>query len=270
VRVIAGVGAVLFWLVQQLLARWGGLPLVDSILLAVLLVAVPALASAQLPLAAGVRLERLPAYWGSIATLWLLGTAAWLVGTREGGAAAVGLVPLRWLSLAAWSVALTLGAMLIIVIFRVIADRVGAAESRLLRELIPRTAEEKRVFGMLSVAAGVGEEIAYRGYAIPALAPSLGFGGAAVVTSVVFGALHGYQGWLGTTRTALMGGFLAWGFLAAGSLWPAIIAHSAVDLLAGIVLVEKLLPPERSLGVVGALDDLPTEADVRSETDREN
>jgi hypothetical protein len=86
--------------VQQLLARWGGLPLADTVLVSVLLVAVPALALAQVPLAAGLRVERLPAYWGSLATLWLLGTAAWLVGTRDGGgSAAIGFVPLPWLSL---------------------------------------------------------------------------------------------------------------------------------------------------------------------------
>lgn len=269
-RVSVALGAVLFWVVQQLLARWGGLPLADSILLAVLLVAVPALAWAQLPIAAGARLERLPAYWGSIATLWLLGTAAWLVGTRVGGPTAVGLKPLPWLSLAAWTVGLTAGAMLIIAIFRMIGRLVGAEESPLLTELIPRTPQEKRVFGLLSVAAGVGEEIAYRGYAIPVLVPLLGVAGAAALTSVVFGALHGYQGWLGMTRTAVMGGFLAWGFLAAGSLWPSMAAHTAIDLLAGIVLGEKLLPPGRSLGVVGAVEDLPTEGVVPSETDRGN
>jgi membrane protease YdiL (CAAX protease family) len=260
VRVIAAAGAVLFWLAQQLLARWGGLPLADSILLPVLLIAVPALALAQVPLAAGLRVERLPAYWGSLATLWLLGSAAWLVGTRNGGSAAIGLVPLPWLSLGAWTLGLTVGAMLIILVFREIAQRTGADESPLLRDLMPRTGEEKRVFALLSFAAGVGEEIAYRGYAIPMLAPLIGVGGAAALTSLVFGALHGYQGWLGTVRTAAMGGFLAWGFLASGSLWPAILAHTAIDLLAGIVLGEKLLSPAKAGGVVGAPSNPDTES----------
>jgi membrane protease YdiL (CAAX protease family) len=260
VRVIAAGGAALFWVVQQLLARWGGLPAADTILLAVLLVAVPALALAQVPLAAGLRVERLPAYWGSLATLWLLGSAAWLVGTRDGGSAAIGLVPLPWLALVAWTIGLTVGAMVIILLFREIAQRTGADESALLRDLMPRTREEKRVFALLSVAAGGGEEIAYRGYAIPMLAPLIGVEGAVAVTSLVFGALHGYQGWLGTVRTAAMGGFLAWGFLASGSLWPAILAHTAIDLLAGIVLGEKLLSPTRAGGVVGAPFHTDTES----------
>jgi membrane protease YdiL (CAAX protease family) len=260
VRLIAAAGAVLFWVVQQLLDRSGGLPLADTILLSALLVAVPALALAQVPLAAGLRVERLPAYWGSLATLWLLGTAAWLVGTRDGGSAAIGLVPLPWLSAVAWTGGLTFGAMVIILIFREIAERAGVDESPLLRELMPRTGEEKRVFALLSVAAGFGEEIAYRGYAIPVLAPLVGVGGAAALSSVVFGALHGYQGWLGTARTAAMGGFLAWGFLASGSLWPAIAAHTAIDLVAGIVLGEKLLSPAKAGGVVGAPFHTDTES----------
>jgi membrane protease YdiL (CAAX protease family) len=257
--VIAASGAVLFWIVQQVLQRAAGLALADSILVAVLVVAVPSVALAQVPLAADLRVERLPAYWGSLATLWLLGTAAWLVGTRDGGPDAVGLVPLPWPSLVAWTIGLTLGAGAIILVFRWIVERTATEETAVLRDLIPRTSQEKQVFALLSVAAGVGEEIAYRGYAITALAPSLGVGGAAVLTSVVFGGLHAYQGWLGTMRTAAMGGLLAWGFVAAGSLWPAILAHTAIDLLAGIVLGEKLLSPRKPGGVMGALDARTTQ-----------
>jgi membrane protease YdiL (CAAX protease family) len=243
--VIGWVGAILFWSLLLSLLYGFELALADAILLSALLVAVPGLALAQVPLIASVRIERLPAYWGSIATLWLLGSAAWLVGTRSGGARAIGFVPLPLVSLATWTVGLTAAAMLIIVVFSAIAERTGWDESTLLRELLPRTRREKTVFGVLSLAAGVGEEMAYRGYAIPVLASLMGAPGAAAVSSVVFGALHGYQGWLGAVRTALMGGVLAWGFLATGSVWPVILAHTAIDVLAGIVFGEKLLPRRR-------------------------
>jgi membrane protease YdiL (CAAX protease family) len=254
VKVVGWVGAILFWVVQLTLLFVFYMALPDTILLAALLVAVPAVATAQLPLIASVRVERLSAYWGSIATLWLLGSACWLVGTRRGGAAALGLFGLAPVSMALWSVGLTVGGLLTILLFREISVRTGAEDSPVLRELMPRTRQEKGVFGLLSLAAGVAEELAYRGYAIPMLAPLLGVGGAAILTSTVFGVLHGYQGWLGTVRTGLMGGLLAWGFLASGSLWPPIVAHTAIDLIAGIVLGEKLLPPPRGAGVEGALD----------------
>lgn len=256
VRRIAGVTVVLFWVVQLTLMLIAGLALLDSVLVAVLLVAVPGLSVAQLPLIDDRPLERLPAYWSSIAALWLLGTACWFVGTREGGAGAIGLVLIPWVPMTLWTIGLALGGLLMILLFRQVALRAGARESPMLRQLLPRTHEERHAFGALSVAAGLGEEIAYRGYAIPVLVPLLGMPGAAVLTSAVFGVLHGYQGPLGILRTSAMGGMLAWGFLVSGSLWPPIIAHTLIDLAAGLWLGDRLLSPEPSPGV-GEPDSTP-------------
>jgi membrane protease YdiL (CAAX protease family) len=251
-RTITWAGIVLFWATLAVLVWVAEMSIVDSILLSVLLAAVPAFSLAQVPLIEGAEIVRLPAYWGSIVTLWLLGTACWFVGTRLDGASAVGLVSIGPLPLLAWSLALTAGGMTTIWVFRAIGLRTGVKESRLLRELLPRTSKERRVFALLSVAAGSGEEMAYRGYAIPVLAPLLGVPGAAILTTLIFGVLHSYQGWLGIVRTSVMGGILAWGFLASGSLWPSIIAHTAIDLLAGIALGHRLLSPEASTGVPGS------------------
>ena len=249
VRRIVGVSIVTFWAVQLTLMLVAGLPLLDSVLLAVLLVAVPGLSVAQLPLIDGTPLERLPAYWSSVVTLWLLGTACWFVGSREGGAAALGFVAIPVVEMALWTVGLLLGGLLTIFVFRQIAVWSGAQDSPMLRQLLPQTREERTAFGVLSLAAGFGEEIAYRGYAIPVLVPLLGVPGAAVLTSAVFGVLHGYQGALGILRTGAMGGILAWGFLSSGSLWPPIIAHTLIDLVAGLWLGDRLLSPERPPGV---------------------
>ncbi len=248
-RAILWSGGILFCLVQPMLLLLIGMPLADTILLAALLVAVPAVAVAQLPLIEGAWVERLPAYWSSIATLALLGTAAWLVGTRLDGPAAIGIVRLPVGSLAAWSMGLAAGGLLTIVLFRQVALWMRAQENPMLRQLLPTNRKERSVFVLLSVAAGVGEEVAYRGYAIPVLTPLLGLAGASVLSSAVFGVLHSYQGVLGMLRTGVMGGVLAWGFLASGSLWPGIIAHTLIDLVAGIVLGERLLLPETSTGV---------------------
>jgi membrane protease YdiL (CAAX protease family) len=249
VRFVTAAGVVLFWAVLVVLMLVADLPALDAVLLAFLLVAVPGLSLAQLPLIDGTPLERVPAYWSSIATLWLIGTACWFVGTREAGAAALGLVQIEWLPGALWSVGLAAAGLLTIVVFRWIIVRVGARESAMLRQLLPGTARERQVFAVLSVAAGFAEEIAYRGYAIPVLAPLMGVPGAAALTSVVFGVLHGYQGPMGILRTGTMGGILAWGFLASGSLWPPIVAHTLIDLVAGLWLGERLLSPEPADGV---------------------
>lgn len=248
-RAVLWIGGLLFWAVLLTLLLAARMHAADAILLAALLVVVPAFAVAQLPLMRDARVERLPAYWGSIATLWLLGSGCWLVGTRLDGPAAVGVVPLSPSRLLGWSLGLAAGGLVIILAFRTLAVWTGARESPTLRQLLPRTTRERAVFALLSVAAGVSEELAYRGYTISMLTPWLGVWGATTLSSVIFGILHGYQGALGTVRTALMGAMLAWGFLTAGSLWPAVIGHTLIDLVAGIVLGERLLPPRPSGGV---------------------
>ena len=176
-------GATLFWAVQLSLYLLGGLSLLDTILLATLLIAIPALAIAQVPLAQEALIERLPAYWSSIATLWVLGTISWLVGTRTEGLAAIGLTLLPPVPFIAWTLGLTAAGLGIIVVFRQVALGLRVRESPLLRSLLPRTAEERGVFAILSLAAGVGEEVAYRGYAIPVLIPVVGSVGALLLTS---------------------------------------------------------------------------------------
>jgi membrane protease YdiL (CAAX protease family) len=248
-RAYAGFGVLAFWGVVLGLTLGADYAMVDALLLAALLAAVPGLSMAQVPLIKGMTVDRLPAYWSSILTLWLLGTGCWLVGTRGDGASAIGIVLLPVGAMVGWSVGLTAAGMGIILLFRWVGSRVGVAETLLLRSLLPRTTEERRVFAVLSVAAGTGEELAYRGYAIPMLAPLLGIGGAAALSTLVFGLMHGYQGRLGIVRTTLMGAVLAGGFILSGSLIPAMIAHTAIDLMAGIAIGDWLLSPEPDYGV---------------------
>lgn len=260
VRTITWGGVALFWLVLLTLMIGAEVPLVDSILLAVLLAGVPTLSLSQVPLIEDVVIVRLPVYWGSVVTLWLLGSACWLVGTRLEGPMALGLVGVPLLALISWTSGLVAAGVLTIVFFRQLAVWMRLAETPLLRALLPRTKEERRVFMLLSLAAGTSEEIAYRGYAIPVLAALIGVVGAAALTTVVFAMLHAYQGWLGVLRTGVMGGLLAWGFLASGSLWPCMIAHVLIDVLAGVVLGERLLSPQLPTGVLQS-EDLMTYED---------
>lgn len=240
-RALTRASVVAFCVVALSLFFGAGLPLVDAVLLSLLLAVVPLLAIAQVPLADGLAIERMPAYWSSIVTLGVLGAACWFVGSRVGGGAALGLVELPLASLVGWTVALTAAGLAIIVLFFLGARSMGTRDTELLVQLLPQTGRERGVFALLSVAAGVGEELAYRGYVIPVLAPLTGPVGAAVLSTAVFGVVHAYQGVIGIVRTALMGGVLAWGFLASGSLWPAILAHTLIDLIAGIAIGERLL-----------------------------
>jgi len=240
-RILTWMGIALFVAVAAALSLGASMALVDAILLSVLLAAVPMFAVAQVPLVEGLRLERLPAYWSSIITLGILGTACWFVGSRVDGASALGLAPIAPAPLVGWTIGLTAAGLAIVLAFHGMAAAAGVVDSDLLVQLLPRTSREKSVFALLSFAAGSGEELAYRGYVIPTLSPLLDVFGAALLSTAVFGVVHAYQGPLGIARTSLMGGVLAWGFIASGSLWPAVAAHILIDLIAGIALGDKLL-----------------------------
>ncbi len=228
-----------------------GIGILDVVVLAILLVVLPVLSIVQLRYLEGVEIRPLPVYASSAATLVILGGGCLAVGARRGGPEAVGIVPLPPATLAAWTIGLTVGGLAVLLVFRVLAPLVGAEDSPLLRMLLPRTGRERAAFTGLSIAAGAGEELAYRGYTISLLAVVMGPVGAVALSSAVFGVLHSYQGVIGIVRTTLLGGLLAWGFLASGSLWPPMLAHAALDVLAGAVLADRLMVPAAAGGVGG-------------------
>ena len=219
----------------------------DSILIVVLLVGLPIVGIGQIPLIREALSERLPAYWSSILSLLGLGLITGLVGMREAGFAAIGLERISLVRLLSWGFGLTVVGLAVSFLFRSIETSLQLEESKIVRALLPKTTEEKGVFAVLSVAAGFGEEVAYRGYAIPVLTPATGVSGAVIITSLIFGLMHGYQGALGIVRTMTIGGILALGFLISGSLWPCILAHALVNIISGIAIPRYLMPTEGSI-----------------------
>lgn len=220
-----------------------GLRLVDGALAAALLVTVPFLALAQLPLLKHALPERVEVYASSAVTLGVLAFFALVAGATGPGLQAMGL------GLAGWRTVLGVGlglfvACLVLTLVTLGLDRLlGGADARLMRRLIPRTSRERRLFAGVSLMAGLGEEIVYRGYLVTVLTGALGGPWMALlVSSLAFGTLHGYQGGGGVVRTALLGALLGGGFIATGSLWPAIVAHTAVDLVGGLILGPRVYP----------------------------
>lgn len=219
----------------------------DALFVAFLLELLPVLAVAQVPVAEGAVvegavLERIPVYVTSAAVILFLGLMALVLGVGPGEPRLLGLVLLPAGPLVLWAGGLTLVALVLLAGFAVLGRALGRPESAVLRALIPRTPSEKGTFVGLSAAAGVGEELAYRSYAIPALALVVGSPwAAAVLSSVVFGFLHAYQGILGTCRAALLGFVLAVSLLVTGSVLPAVLAHAAIDVVAGLFLGDRLL-----------------------------
>ena len=101
--------------------------------------------------------------------------------------------------------------------------------------IAPRSIGELLVFIPVAVTAGVWEELFYRGFLMWFFEPIGGVVGAALISSLVFGAGHAYQGLQGVVRTTLVGFFFAVAYAATGSLWWLMILHAAVDVFAGVL-----------------------------------
>jgi membrane protease YdiL (CAAX protease family) len=87
---------------------------------------------------------------------------------------------------------------------------------------------------VVSFAAGIGEEISFRGYLQGQLERMTSSQSAAVLLqAAAFAIPHLYQGWRAAAGAGLYG--LAFGVLAAarGSLRPGILAHALVDVVGG-------------------------------------
>jgi len=99
--------------------------------------------------------------------------------------------------------------------------------------LLPRSATERRWFAAVAVTAGFCEEVIYRGFGVTYvrwLFPSSGTIAVVVVIGAAFGLAHLYQGPRNVVVTGLLGAFLTWITLVTGSLAPAIVIHTIIDL----------------------------------------
>lgn len=208
-----------------------------------LLVPLPGLLLLQAQLADEVPkdAEREAVYLSSAVSVWTLAGFAMLAARFSGMTRTE--LRLEWLDLTTLLVAtgLTIAAGLaLMALERVLRLR----ESPLVHYLMPRTGAEKIAFSGLSFSAGIAEELVFRSFLIAALVD----GGAPLwlavgVSIAVFAVSHGYQGVTGVLRVALLGGVLTAPFLITDSVYPSILAHIVLDLLAGLVLADWLMGP---------------------------
>ena len=96
---------------------------------------------------------------------------------------------------------------------------------------------------MVSITAGVCEEILYRGLLLATLVSLVGTWPAVAITSLIFGLGHAYQGISGIAKTGLVGLVLAWFTVSSGSLYIAIVLHAIIDLTSGRLMGKALRTP---------------------------
>jgi membrane protease YdiL (CAAX protease family) len=108
--------------------------------------------------------------------------------------------------------------------------------------ILPQSTVELLPYLALAITAGLCEEFLYRGFAMAVLT-RVGMPAWSVVllSSILFGLAHLYQGRGGLVSTLVVGTVLGSGRIAYDSLVPVIFWHSAVDVVAGIAGPRYLL-----------------------------
>jgi len=107
----------------------------------------------------------------------------------------------------------------------------------------------------VTIAAPLGEELFFRGFAFPAFRRSIGPLWAAILTGAMFSAIH--VDWVGFIGLWEIGVLLALLRVATGSLWTAIVCHAVNNGIAGIAFLQgwedPASPPSAWLLLLGAV-----------------
>ena len=143
------------------------------------------------------------------------------------------------------TIALAAGwALLLLVVLAAIGKGAFRARLRALYrrydDYMPRTRNELAASWMTAIAAGAGEEIAYRGFLLWYGAGLFGVPIAYLGTSLLFGLAHGYQSRFGILFATIMGLLLGGLYLASGSLLLVIWIHATYNMASfttGLILL---------------------------------
>lgn len=197
--------------------------------------------------------RKLGAYAATVGFLWTLTLAAvWLCG----GSALMrspAATPAAWLpapGIVAPVIAGAAGLYVLLALMPLVQSLRGerwrmayaAATRRMFAALpgfLPNTGAERAAFVLVSLTAGVCEEILYRGFLIRFLhagAPTLPILAALAASSVAFGLSHAYQGLRGMVTTMVAGFLMGALFLLSGSLAAVMALHALMDLQIAYVL----------------------------------
>ena len=128
-------------------------------------------------------------------------------------------------------------------LYREAGNREGREETR--REFrkmgfLPASATQFLNFIFLAVAAGVCEEVIYRGFMVTYLREVLGTTPLAtaavlIIPAISFGLGHFYQGGRAVLKIILMAILFGFFYLRTGTLWPLMLLHTAIDIVGGLM-----------------------------------
>ncbi len=174
--------------------------------------------------------------------LWL-----WLSGAIS--AQSLGLnTPRHWIWTAAVVTALCFYLLWSAAKLRPKAEKIRQRYKDSLAALFPDSNQDRRWFGAISIGAGISEELVYRGflmYYLSANIPHVNVLEKVLLTSIIFGFGHLYQGWKGVLSTGIGGIVFALFYVLSGSLLPSAVLHAVTDYK-----LLLMLPPEEPQAVL--------------------
>ena len=117
-----------------------------------------------------------------------------------------------------------------------------------MRNILPRSTEEKQLWITVSFTAGICEEILFRGFLFYYAQSVIGLGsaGAVALSTVVFALGHVYQGKANVLRVAVIGAVLGIVFAITDNLVACMALHAFLDL--GALHMDELVPADEFIG----------------------
>jgi len=110
------------------------------------------------------------------------------------------------------------------------------------RDILPRTKKEKCQYVTLSFSSGICEELVYRGFMaflLQAVFPEIPIFLIILITSVLFGIGHLYQGWQGVLQTGVVGAIFMSLLLVTNSLILVMALHFITNASDAFLLSEE-------------------------------
>ena len=164
---------------------------------------------------------------------WCIFMLLWITTFRENTLlAGIGVKRIRLLDFA-WAGAFLLVSNLLLTGLAWFLAQVGLPMPGEISMLIPEDTPGRIVWVAVSFTAGFCEETAFRGYMMTRLRMVFKLQNwviPTIVSSIIFGACHAYQGIPGFILISAYSFLFAMLYIRTGSIWPCVIAHSLQDL----------------------------------------
>lgn len=178
-------------------------------------------------------------YLTLIAAEWALVYWVWTGGLARSGTSLAELIGGRWTRARDVALDVTIGLAIwagLLGADRLLASVLPHREGAIVAPLLPVGAIATVLWISLSLSAGFGEELVFRGYFLRQFSAFTHHRWAGLILqAVLFGISHGYQGATACARIALYGCALGGVALWRHSLRPGMIAHAWTDIASGLL-----------------------------------